>query len=561
MEFFKVAYRQDSHYKVNSGNSGETSINLSNEISSFIGNEGQKEIHIYKEDFIRALCCICELLPLYETSSRSSTQIQFTSRLFIDLYGKINNFFGENDSKIYKVNCLKRDDGRTYLNNLKYENFNLRDFLIEKHSTIKFSKTSEGSLVIRLFSNYREVEEQKSEHSEVLHFESFKLEKISTNYSQVLSALRTKPFLLLAGISGIGKSRIVREFAFATCQKLDSLQLNPTLPGNFCMIEVKPNWHDSTELLGYETKLEEGGNYVITPFISFLIKAMQYPSVPFFLCLDEMNLAPVEQYFAEYLSVLESRRKTINGIISDPLIKAEIFIKYIDKIKKSLYGGYIKNYDGTPIQEETKYDDVISQLMNSGLRIPNNLIIVGTVNMDETTHQFSRKVIDRAMTIEMNDVNFLNFYVSENNLNYSSTPADPSLFLASKASALDVFEVLSGETIQFIKEKIPVKLDELSEILKNTPFRVAYRVQNELTIYFYELTRSDPGSDLDELLKSAIDDILMMKVLPRIEGDEDLLTKPLSALRDWATGYPNAKRKIEEMQSRLVNQHFTSFWP
>ena len=115
-------------------------------------------------------------------------------------------------------------------------------------------------------------------------------------HTPYLSALRTKPFLLLAGISGTGKSRIVREFAFKSCPKCLQYKAGTT-PGNYCMIEVKPNWHDSTELLGYYSRLGKAG-YQFTKFVKFLVKAKMFPNVPFFVCLDEMNLAPVEQYFA-----------------------------------------------------------------------------------------------------------------------------------------------------------------------------------------------------------------------------------------------------------------------
>ena len=83
----------------------------------------------------------------------------------------------------------------------------------------------------------------------------------SNSYSSYLSAIRTKPFLLLAGISGTGKSRIVRELAFMSCPKY--LQdKDGTTPGNYCMIEVKPNWHDSTELIGYYSNMNKSYQFV-----------------------------------------------------------------------------------------------------------------------------------------------------------------------------------------------------------------------------------------------------------------------------------------------------------
>lgn len=151
-------------------------------------------------------------------------------------------------------------------------------------------------------------------------------------HTPYLSALRTKSFLLLAGISGTGKSRIVREFAFKSCPKC--LQdKSGTTPGNYCMIEVKPNWHDSTELLGYYSRLGKAG-YQFTKFVKFLVKAKMFPNVPFFVCLDEMNLAPVEQYFAEILSILETRKHPKNvetgevdmeTVKTEPIIDAQYF--------------------------------------------------------------------------------------------------------------------------------------------------------------------------------------------------------------------------------------------
>lgn len=128
---------------------------------------------------------------------------------------------------------------------------------------------------------------------------------INEKYQSYITAIQTKPFLLLAGISGTGKSRIVRELAFKSCPEY--LQdKDGTTPGNYCMIEVKPNWHDSTELLGYYSNLNI--SYQFKKFVKFLVKAKMNPEVPFFVCLDEMNLAPVEQYFAEILSIMETRK-------------------------------------------------------------------------------------------------------------------------------------------------------------------------------------------------------------------------------------------------------------
>ena len=152
------------------------------------------------------------------------------------------------------------------------------------------------------------------------------LDDISISNNPYLRALKSKPFLLLAGISGTGKSRKVKELAYMTCPASSDLANDPTSPGNYCLIEVKPNWHDSTELLGYYSNLS--GKFDITPFMKFVYKATRNPNIPFFVCLDEMNLAPVEQYFAEYLSVLETRVLKNGKIESAELLKKELFENY-----------------------------------------------------------------------------------------------------------------------------------------------------------------------------------------------------------------------------------------
>ncbi|MBD5269743.1 MAG: NgoFVII family restriction endonuclease [Bacteroides sp.] len=391
-----------------------------------------------------------------------------------------------------------------------------------------------------------------------------------------LRAMRTKPFLLLAGISGTGKSRIVKQMAFDSCPDNAELRSDPTSPGNYCLIEVKPNWHDSTELLGYESKIG-GAHYQLTTFVKFLIKAMLHPNVPFFVCLDEMNLAPVEQYFAEFLSVLESRTKLEDGhIVSEPLIKADIFANkdYELKLQDDLFGLELKeeiNKDGSQRIISGKLPDemqpMYEALKKHGLRIPENVVVIGTVNMDETTHQFSRKVIDRAMTIEMNLPEgdpFMDFFTNASDLSYRTNPTSASLYLATETKAKDVIKDLSladdGKT-KWLKGEIAGVLTRLNDALDGTPFKVAYRVQNELLLYFYQMWRENKSAKWKEILYTSVDQILMMKVLPRVEGDEELLEGPLKRLIEFAAPYPNAKKKLDEMKKRLEQSRFTSFWP
>ena len=393
-----------------------------------------------------------------------------------------------------------------------------------------------------------------------------------------LSAIRTKPFLLLAGISGTGKSRIVKEMAYASCPDEGDLREDKTSPGNYCLVEVKPNWNDSTELLGYESVLD-GGNYYLTKFVKFLIKAMQHENVPFFVCLDEMNLAAVEQYFAEFLSILESRKDVDGTIKSEPLIPAAIFNKYDNKLFKELFPSKEKQEKDTSYtivdEELAPYSNATYEILREeGLRIPRNLIVVGTVNMDDTTYQFSRKVIDRAMTIEMNEVNLNDMFDIEkpNALSYRENVVDKGWFFAPFAQSNNGLQQMNGEH-ELLAKKIKATIgqtdadgkttpDSLEAILGKTPFRIAYRVVNELILHFYALRWENQEAEFEELYNKALDNILMMKVLPRIEGNEDLVKEPLAQLDTWTAGaYPKANDKIVEMRERLECSHFTSFWP
>ena len=402
-----------------------------------------------------------------------------------------------------------------------------------------------------------------SESSERLFFVDSKKYLVSCRDNQkYLTAIRTKPFLLLAGISGTGKSRIVRELAFMTCPK-ELQDEDGTTPGNYCMIEVKPNWHDSTELLGYYSSFN-GGGYRFTKFDRFVVKAWLNPDVPFFVCLDEMNLAPVEQYFAEFLSVLETRSRDWEGnVVTGALVDKQYF-KDDTKMKEDL------GLDGA--------DDwtikVRSDLVNKGLTLPPNLIIIGTVNMDDTTYQFSRKVIDRAMTIEMNGGELSQMFGNSNSLKYRSDEdvVKLGMFKAPYINADEVIERYQSQA-QTIKEKLPEKLEAVNTALKDTPFQVSYRVLNELVIYLGALMdeATAKGEAIDDdalpaLIDQAMDQITLMKILPRIEGDEDMFrrsggTNVLKTLQSLFPEDTDSYRKLEEMADRLNRTGFTRFWP
>lgn len=538
--------------------SKDTGIFFPQELVEFLGNNEDYSFKIHREDFARALVSILSSLPLY--SNKGGRIINHVS-IFDEasrMINSISRYFGDKEISEYSGFSLSQTSGnRRYLYGLDKNGFSIRNFLIADHSYITFLKEDDGSITLRFTTESLNTSNQTNSiitKRTGLTKTISTAEDNATNYEDLLTAMRTKPFLLLAGISGTGKSRIVKQMAFESCPDIPALRSDKTAPGNYELIEVKPNWHDSSELLGYESEIG-GQHYVVTPFVRFLVKAMRYPDVPFFVCMDEMNLAPVEQYFAEFLSVLESRKLLSDGAItSEPLIKADIFSKYADQLHRDL-----------DITDTETYKAVYDRLKNDGLRLPSNLIVVGTVNMDETTHQFSRKVIDRAMTIEMNiedaETPFKNFFEGGDALHYYDNPQPKDLFLPKVVQASEALSILRAEDAAYLKENVPGLLHSLNSALNGTPFKIAYRVQNELILYFFSLREENPDEAAEALLAQAMDAILMMKVLPRIEGDEDLLDKPLKALAQFTENYPQASRKIAEMQERLPQAHFTCFWP
>lgn len=372
---------------------------------------------------------------------------------------------------------------------------------------------------------------------------------IFSKYLNYCLSIKTKPFVILAGLSGSGKSRLVRSLAYLFDNIIADIAERKHPPTNFQLIKVKPNWHDSSELFGYESRISGKDRYVATDFIRFIVKAWQHPDTPFFLCLDEMNLAPVEQYFAEYLSAIETRRVYDGKIKTDALISADLITRYADKTD-----GVDSNYE---LWNQLKLTDALIQneLKVNGLGLPSNLIVMGTVNMDETTHSFSRKVLDRAMTIEMNDINLSEGLGADaDDWNYPAEPLQKELVLAEKTQGAEVFAELSTLGVDII-----AYLDLINSKLEGSPFKIAYRVRDEFLLFAYNyfLIENKPSNWQNIVL----DEMTLMKILPRIEGDEER-TQVLDALIIIfeEKALPKSLNKATEMANRRRLLHYTSFW-
>ena len=376
------------------------------------------------------------------------------------------------------------------------------------------------------------------------------LSEINQTYRPYITAIKSKPFLLLAGISGTGKSRIVRELARA-CWDVDSPEYTAHKPKNYEMVQVKPNWHDSSELIGYVSRIN-GEQYVVGPFLRFMVKAILDPNTPYFLCLDEMNLAPVEQYFAEFLSVIESRKQENGKVVTDPIVDYEPTEAYKNLIDQL--------FDDDEIRAE-----YLKEEGGKRLSIPQNLIVVGTVNMDETTFSFSRKVLDRAMTIEMNEVDLAGGLDQKHEIIGKLNFDD---LVGTNAEGVDVYS-----DNQEVCDKAIIYLQKINEVLEGTPFKVAYRTRNEFLLYVVNnlpYRKDEDGDELDEeeVVARALDEITSMKVLSRIEGDdqkvkEELLARLEQVVTDMLPETLHKKSvslaKLKEMKERCKTG-FTSFW-
>lgn len=424
-----------------------------------------------------------------------------------------------------------------------------------------------------------------------------------------------KQFLLFAGISGTGKTRFIRE------QVKD-------YPGqkNYCLVPVRPDWHEPSDLLGYISRISGKKEYVSTPVLHFITQAWlhifeyigevrtdgkiglsqeQLDHIPpFWLCLDEMNLAPIEQYFADYLSVLETRHWYTSPELTafndkegveydylyqcDPLLKADTLRKQLDDAARMELAEKL----GLDL-DLSLHQEVWAYFCQHGIAIPFNLMVAGTVNMDETTHGFSRKVIDRALTFDFNE-----FFPNDFDA-YFAPALQPKLLgyptWSDGRAITDIpeLEPFSQKSVTFLKA--------VNEVLQQSPFELAYRALNELML---ALLAHHPTENSQ--LVAIWDDFMMCKVLPRIEGDSDklrshhttdgnqtevnLLTELENVLKTqfgehWEGTRPDlfnlkvaiageesdaaepphvpcrSKKKLAWMKERLARQCFTSFWP
>ncbi|RAN85446.1 MrcB family domain-containing protein [Bacillus sp. SRB_331] len=328
-------------------------------------------------------------------------------------------------------------------------------------------------------------------------------------------SLKTKPFVILSGISGTGKTKIVQWFA----ESLGATEEN----GQFTLIPVRPDWSDSSDLLGY---VNLQGEFQERPLIKVLENADANPNRPYFVVLDEMNLARVEYYFSDFLSVIESRKWKDGKIITSPVLPESITNKHIT--------------------------------------IPSNVYIIGTVNMDETTHPLSKKVLDRANTIEFNTVNldYFNFLmdIEEKEAEIVSNRSLATEYLHLKECFKENEDLVRN---------ISNILIEINKTLESVGAQVGYRIRDEICFY---MAYNEKGKLLS--FDEALDYQIYQKILPRLAGSDGRTEEVLKQLyvlcanEEYDSGnndasyakYPRSANKLSHMLRRFEYDGFTSFW-
>ena len=408
-------------------------------------------------------------------------------------------------------------------------------FAETEHPKAKFSRISEAIYEVSFENGGEEELTVKETISRIKAY----IEAKGFSYQEGLIenfylSLKSKPFVILAGTSGTGKTRLVKLFAEAVGANIDN--------GRYKMVPVRPDWSDSSDLFGH---VDLNGKFVPGAIIDFVKRAELDSTKPYFLCLDEMNLARVEYYLSDFLSVIETRRYDGSRIISEtPLVSG--------------------NYYSGDHAAEGKYGIV---------PFPENLYVIGTVNMDETTFPFSRKVLDRANTIEFSFVDLMPPAEWTTGL-----PAPLNLgndFLKTEylllAQCADDQEAVNGYCLE---------LQRLNRILQQANAHVGYRVRDEVVFY---LLNNKTADLLPE--NEAIDNGIMQKILPRIQGssasiknmlcelfrvcagdyegqntESDLSSKMLKVAQRPDCKYAKSAQKIAFMVRRFEEDGFTSYW-
>lgn len=311
--------------------------------------------------------------------------------------------------------------------------------------------------------------------------------------------LKTRPFVILAGLSGTGKSKLSQLYAEAIGHHVQNK--------HYLRLAVRPGWNDDRFLLGYLNTIT--GEYMTEPALDFLIRAEKDRDNLYFFCLDEMNLAHVEYYFSQFLSALEEDEPANRQI---PLISDTAFAQ-LSRIGKN-------------------------PGVDPSIIVPPNLLFTGTINVDETTQSLSDKVIDRANTIE--------FFSVELDKIPERMPLPEQIAIS--ASTWKSYAVQKSDTTY------RAHIIEIGKILNKVDLGLGYRVLREMELYLANShTLLEPVVAFDLQVKQ--------RILPRIRGTQ-AIQSALDALSAFTKKYklPRSEQRLDEMKFRLGRDGYTSFW-
>ena len=339
-----------------------------------------------------------------------------------------------------------------------------------------------------------------------------------TLLERYLASLLSKRFVLLTGLAGAGKTKLAEAFTMWLTES----------EGQYRVVAVGADWTSNENLLGYADALRDGAyQMAANGVLDLIIKADGDRDKPYFLILDEMNLSHVERYFADFLSAMESANSTLrlHGVVAG--LKA----------------------GETTVPHE--------------LALPENLFIIGTVNVDETTYMFSPKVLDRANVIEFRATHdqMAAFLDDPSGINLQALTAQGAAFAQafvrrSNADADIATLVDDAGTAQGPRLKLDLLalFTALAEIGAEFGFRTAKEIARFMVIH-KEL------SGTSWQYKDALDAQVLQKLMPKLHGSARKLDGVLNALSLFATAnsLPLTLEKVNRMQLRLKRDGFTSF--
>jgi 5-methylcytosine-specific restriction endonuclease McrBC GTP-binding regulatory subunit McrB len=291
---------------------------------------------------------------------------------------------------------------------------------------------------------------------------------------------------------------------------------------------IRPDFRDSKSLLGYYNPLTE--KYHSTPLLEFMLKAAENylrkgkEADPFFVLLDEMNLARVEYYFADFLSILEAKKFTSKEeALQNPNFRE--FLESLNFPQEELNEENFRfSSHGIKLHSEENLKNIPKELF-----LPPNIYFIGTINVDETTHAIAPKVLDRAFTLEFEVDDFEKYLKFLEKSNGADEIIEPSEELKKDFTREGKFAIIEKKTVKEYCNKNPEVvqlLNEINKILKRYGLHFGYRVFDEIVMFLYNSENSQFKLDKD----TALDFAIKTKILPKFSGVRQRLEKPILEL-------------------------------